>query len=34
MLQRRYCPNCKQYQRTKPNGLVCLACEAKEPQAN
>jgi hypothetical protein len=30
MLQKRYCPSCKQYQRTKPNGLVCLACEARE----
>jgi hypothetical protein len=33
MLQRRYCPNCKQYQRTKPDGLVCLACEPKDPQS-
>lgn len=33
MLQRRYCPNCKQFQRTKPNGLVCLSCETKDAQA-
>jgi hypothetical protein len=33
MLQRRYCPNCKQYQRIKPNGLICLPCEAKETPA-
>lgn len=33
MLQKRYCPRCKQYQRTKPNGLVCVACESQEPQA-
>jgi hypothetical protein len=33
MLQKRYCPSCKRYQRTKPDGLVCLVCEAKQPQS-
>lgn len=33
MLQKRYCPNCKQYQRTRPNGLVCQPCEAKDAPA-
>ena len=30
MLQKRYCPNCKQYQRTKPSSLVCVGCEPKD----
>jgi len=33
MLRRRYCPNCKKFERTKPNGLICLGCEAKEQPA-
>jgi hypothetical protein len=32
MLQKRYCPNCKQFQRTKPNGLICVGCETTKDQ--